>query len=151
MVMVSIDVNTSILNAVRLVRGQIEPHTAQLEIDLASGLPTIRGSESHLEDLWVNLLLNARDAVMETPEGRIQVQTILADEAYIEINISDNGQGIAPEHLERVFDPFFTTKERGVGLGLALCHDIAAAHGGSISVESNERKGTTFSTILPIS
>jgi signal transduction histidine kinase len=145
-----LDVNLSIQSAISLVAAQIEP-IARLAVDLAPGLPMIEGSEDHLAEVWINLLINARDAVGKVGDGVIKVTTGLdVNGDAIEVAVQDNGAGISAEHLERVFDPFFTTKEQGTGLGLSICHDIVTRHGGSIRVESKEGQGATFTVTLPL-
>jgi signal transduction histidine kinase len=146
-----LDVNLSIQSAISLLVAQIEPHIARLVVDLAPGLPMIEGSEEHLGEVWINLLINARDAVGKAGDGVIKVTTGFdVDGDAIEITVQDNGPGIPAEHLERIFDPFFTTKEQGTGLGLSICHDIVTRHGGSIRVESKEGQDTTFTVTLPL-
>jgi two-component system NtrC family sensor kinase len=152
LVMQPLDINLSIQGAVSLVSAQIEPHVAQLVVELTPGLPMIEASEEHLGDVWINLLINARDAVDNSGKGVIKVTTGLSAEGdAIEVTVQDNGSGIAAEHLERIFDPFFTTKDHGTGLGLSLCHDVVTQHGGSIKVESKAGQGATFTVILPLS
>jgi signal transduction histidine kinase len=145
-----LNVNDSIRNAVALIRAQIEPHIASLSLDLESNLPLVRGSSQHLEDVWLNILLNARDAVLERPDSRINVVTQLVNSAMLEIIFRDNGVGISPENLEHLFDPFFTTKDYGTGLGLSVCYDIVTHHGGTIRAESTPGGGSAFFIRLPI-
>jgi signal transduction histidine kinase len=146
-----VDVNASIRQAVDLIRVQIEPHIARLVVELAPQLPFIEASEEHLQDVWINLLLNARDAVGQSENAMIQITTKLnVEREMIEIVIEDNGMGISEEALTQIFTPFFTTKTRGTGLGLAVCYDIVRYHGGSISVKSALSQGATFIVSLPI-
>jgi PAS domain S-box-containing protein len=146
-----VDVNNSARYAIELVRAQLEPDSAQLHVDLADDLPLIYGSQHHLEDLWLNLILNARDAIQDTQSAQITVSSAL-DEAgsFVEVTVQDNGRGIPHDNLEQIFDPFFTTKSHGNGLGLAVCRDIIIKHGGDIQVESQEGQGTTLRVQLPI-
>jgi two-component system NtrC family sensor kinase len=146
-----VDVNNSARYAIELVRAQLEPDSAQLRVDLADDLPLIYGSQHHLEDLWLNLILNARDAIQDTQSAQITVSSAL-DEAgsFVEVTVQDNGRGIPHDNLEQIFDPFFTTKSHGNGLGLAVCRDIIIKHGGDIQVESQEGQGTTLRVQLPI-
>ncbi|UCC64218.1 MAG: GAF domain-containing protein, partial [Anaerolineae bacterium] len=147
-----LNVNDSLQNTITLIRSQVEP-TILLVIGLAPRLPLIEASQDHIEDVWINFLLNARDAVRDVEGGTIRVSSALnvKDQSII-VTIKDNGAGIPAEHLDRVFDPFFTTKaeRQGTGLGLSVCHDIVARHGGSIQVESAEGQGTTFVVTLPL-
>jgi len=151
--MVEIDVNASVENAITLVKAQVEPYVSRLVIELAPDLPPITASGRHLEDVvWINLLLNARDAVRDTPSGQIRVRTAYnRAERMVEVTIEDNGTGISPEDLPHIFTPFFTTKPHGTGLGLAICHDVVQRHGGIMKVESRLGAGTRFTVKLPVS
>ena len=148
-----LDINHSIQNATSLLRAQIEPNIAKLITDLTPNLPLLEASQEHLEDVWLNLLLNARDAVSDVEDGQIKVSTFLNSEGDgVVITVQDNGAGISEEDQEHIFEPFFTTKvyDRGTGLGLAICHEIIAHHGGTIYVESKKDQGTTFTIELPL-
>ncbi len=115
-----------------------------------SPLPLIPLDSDRMQQVFLNLLLNARDAIGdETEDGEISVATSLND-GEISAEIADNGIGIPPEHLHRIFDPFFTTKARGqgTGLGLAVCQSIVAAHGGQITATNKER-GCVFTITFP--
>lgn len=151
-IMQPLDMNYSLQNSVALIRAQTVPHIARLEVDLTSDLPLIEASEQHIEDVLINLLLNARDAVSSLEGGIIKVTSGLnAAGDAIKITVQDNGPGIAPNHLNHIFEPFFTTKDYGTGLGLSICHDIITRHGGQIQVDSVEGQGTTFTITLPLS
>lgn len=146
-----LDVNLSLQSPIVLARPQLDP-SIQLVIDLTPDLPPVMGSQEHLEDVWINLLLNARDAIGGSKDGTISITTSLDDEwNAVEVNISDTGAGIPAECLGRVFDPFFTTKlySNGTGLGLSICHDVVARHAGTIEAKSEELQGTTFTVRLP--
>lgn len=147
-----LDVNQSLQNAVDIVAFQIKPY-AKLIVDLAPDLPPIKASGQHLEDVvWINLLLNARDAVRGVDRvGEIRVSTTYnAEERVIEAIIQDNGIGISEANLPKIFNPFFTTKENGTGLGLSICLDVVERHGGFVRVESREGFGTRFILKLPV-
>lgn len=147
------DVNASVQNAIALVRTQVEPYISRLVIELAPDLPPITASGRHLEDVvWINLLLNARDAVRDIPNSQIRVSTAYnRAEQMVEVTIEDNGVGIRAEDLPHIFTPFFTTKPQGTGLGLAICHDVVQRHGGIMTVESQAGAGARFTVKLPIS
>jgi signal transduction histidine kinase len=145
-----VDINQSLSSALSLVQAQISP-VADLVVALQPELPPVTGSPEHLSDVWLNMLLNARDALASREDATIQVRTTLTvDGTGVLINIQDNGQGIPQEHLERVFDPFFTTKARGHGLGLPICYEVIRRHNGSITVDSRENVGTTMQIVLPL-
>ncbi|GFN22846.1 ATP-binding protein [Thermanaeromonas sp. C210] len=114
-------------------------------------LPLIKGSREQLQQVLVNLLTNARDAL--PAGGEIKITTALhGDKKEIQVDISDNGVGIPPSNLDKIFEPFFTTKTagQGTGLGLSISYAIVKKHGGKMEVSSTEGKGTTVSIKLPI-
>jgi PAS domain S-box-containing protein len=144
-----VDVNLSLTNSISLVSAQGEPGGVRFSSDLAEDLPAIQASQQHLEDAWINLLINAREAVSRSEDGAVKVSSCLLPNDTIEIRIQDNGPGISPENLERLFNPFFTTKVHGTGLGLSICHEIITRHGGTIEAKSTPGEGTTFVINLP--
>jgi signal transduction histidine kinase/sensor domain CHASE-containing protein len=149
-VMEPLDINESLKNSIALVRAQIEPHLTRLDVRLDSRLPLVNASRQHLEDVWLNLLLNARDALNTSENGMIRVTSAYdATARVIRVTVQDNGPGIAPDHLKNIFEPFFTTKDYGTGLGLAICRDVVIRHSGQISVDSIQGQGTTFTITLP--
>ena len=114
-------------------------------------LPMVLVDFDQLQQVILNLLTNAIEAV--EPGGSISITTRASDSGEkVEINVSDNGRGIDPEHLPHIFEPFYTTKEecKGVGLGLAIAFGIIKQHKGEISVHSTPGKGTTFTLRLPV-
>jgi PAS domain S-box-containing protein len=124
--------------------------SARLEMTLAPSLPAVRGSREALVQVFLNLLLNAKQALADRPEGRIRVTTRAGD-AGVEVAIEDDGRGIAADVLERIFDPFFTTKgpDEGTGLGLPIAYDIVREHRGAIEVESLPGQGAIFTVRIP--
>lgn len=144
------DINKSIQSAVALAQHEIISRGAGLTLDLSDDLPVIQASPTHIQEVWVNLIMNALDAI--TPqEGKIALSTGLRG-GDIVVSVSDNGSGIPQERLDKIFDPFYTTKpaSRGTGLGLSLAQRIVTQHGGRITVESQEGVGTTFHVFLPV-
>jgi signal transduction histidine kinase len=119
----------------------------------------VRGDSVQLEQVLLNLLINARQALLQEGQprgGSITIRADLTDEGRVKLSISDTGPGIPMENLERIFEPFFTTKtnpkrgeHRGSGLGLHICRQIVEQHGGQISVQSTLGNGTTFEIELP--
>ena len=116
--------------------------------DFDDAAPQVSADADQLQQVFLNLLLNARDAMPEG--GELRVRTF-HEEAAREVvaEVSDEGEGISADALPHVFDPFFTTKRAGAGLGLAVCYGIVTAHGGRIEVESAEGRGTTVRVSLP--
>ncbi|HEV3468578.1 MAG TPA: ATP-binding protein [Pyrinomonadaceae bacterium] len=120
----------------------------RVETEFDAGAPVVSADADQLQQVLLNLLLNARDAMPEG--GRLTVKTFYdrgAGEVVVEV--ADTGHGIAPEHLAHVFDPFFTTKPAGAGLGLAVCYGIVTAHGGQIELAADDGRGTLARVTLP--
>jgi two-component system NtrC family sensor kinase len=145
------DVNAVIQRCVRLVQHQMELAGIELHLDLAADLPPLLADGSQLEQVVLALCMNAIDAMPRG--GNLWLQTRLRPDQQIEIQVKDDGAGIAPEVLPQLFEPFFTTKEtgKGVGLGLAICRSIVERHSGRIEVQSELERGTTFTVSLPLS
>jgi PAS domain S-box-containing protein len=149
----STDLNQVIHDTLSLVEHQFKTARIEVEVDLAKGLPQIHGNPGKLQQVFLNLLLNAKDAM--PTGGRLRVAT--TSNGQVEAIISDSGSGIAPENLKRIYDPFFTTKStpkpgerRGTGLGLAVSYGIIQEHAGKIHVESAIGAGTTFHLEFPL-
>ncbi|MFA6957036.1 MAG: PAS domain S-box protein [Thermoanaerobaculia bacterium] len=145
-----IDVNDIVRGAQRLLGSRIRKATDNFRSELGPGLPSVAGNPRRLEQVVINLIQNACDALAET-RGTIVVATRQdGDEVVIEVR--DQGTGIAPEHMNHLFDPFFTTKraEGGTGLGLPISHRIVTDHGGQLLFESAPGKGTTATVRLPV-
>jgi two-component system NtrC family sensor kinase len=144
------NVNESIRKAVELVKHEIVSKNIHLNTELSSTLPLIRASQSHLQGVWVNLLLNATDA-FEEPAGEIRVTANRVGND-VQVIIADNGKGISPEHLPHIFDPFYTTKSagHGTGLGLSVCDRVIKRHNGHIQIKSEAGKGTEITVTLPV-
>lgn len=141
-----VDLSGVVEEALVLIEKQLAGEQVTLERDLASGLPAVLGSANHLEQVILNLLTNAREAM---PDGGHLRVTTRRDGGSVEVEVSDTGRGIPAEHLSRIFDPFFTTKEAGTGLGLAISYGIVREHGGTLTVHSREGVGTTFRMTIP--
>jgi C4-dicarboxylate-specific signal transduction histidine kinase len=137
--------------ALSLVQEQLRLHEIEVSIDLGPDEPVIVGNPIQLEQVFINLLTNARDAVLDSPRKAIRISASLGPEAA-EIAFLDTGHGIPPELERRIFDPFFTTKDvgKGTGLGLSITYGIVKEHGGTISVESSPGEGATFRIQLPL-
>ena len=150
---VPVDVNEAVERALDLASYQLQRQGVELHRDLSQGLPPVSGDPDQLNQVFVNLLINAMQA-MERMEmqSRIEVRTYaLGANGEVGIDIRDHGPGV-PEHLRgRIFDPFFTTKPVGVGtgVGLSVCHGMVTAHGGTISVEDAPGGGALFRVRLP--
>lgn len=114
------------------------------------GQTTIMADQMLLRQLFLNLLLNALDAMDDGGTIRVRTEVKAQRNRYMEIRVSDTGRGIENSHIDRIFDPFFSTKERGTGLGLAIVSTVVGVHGGFIDVDSKAGEGTTFIIGLPM-
>lgn len=147
----AVEIPALIEEATQLVQRELTRAQVELRIEIEPGLPPIVGDRIQLQQVVVNLMVNAGQA-MEGHDGK-RLLTIAAGQssaASIEIAMRDTGPGISTENIECLFDPFFTTKPEGMGMGLAICRTTAEAHGGRLSVESPPGGGATFRLILPV-
>ena len=121
-----------------------------IEVAIEEDLPPLAADPDQLQQVFVNLLLNACDASQEG--DRVLVRACRTREEQVQIEVVDRGCGIAPEHMNTVFDPFFTTKKRGegTGLGLPIAASIVRNHGGQINLSSTPGKGTTATVLWPV-
>jgi two-component system NtrC family sensor kinase len=143
-----VDVNHVVEETLSLVAHPLRTSQIQIVKQLATGLPPVRGSANKLQQVFLNLFLNARDAM--PGGGMLEIRTA-AHNGSVEIEVVDTGAGIAREHIHRIFDPFFTTKAagRGTGLGLSVSYGIIKEHAGKIDVRSTPGKGTSFHVEFP--
>lgn len=146
-----VDFNKVVEEALLFVRHELDARAIQLSIELGAHLPRVRGDRVQLQQVVVNLLVNAIQALSSggTAEARIDIVTASGAKDEVAVAIRDNGPGIAPEHLGSIFGSFFTTKKDGIGIGLAICQSIIAAHGGAISAASRPGGGASFRFTLP--
>lgn len=142
-----VDLGGSIRTVVSFLKGK-QPAGAELDVALPAEPVRVRGDRDQLNQVITNLLNNAYDAL--NGPGRVEVR-LAAEPKWVHVTVRDNGVGIPPEVRGHLFEPFFTTKPegKGTGLGLAICHGIVQSHGGTIEVESELGKGSTFSVHLP--
>jgi PAS domain S-box-containing protein len=142
------DVNKVLDDTIQLLEPQLRSASFEVIRHYGEQLPSAYGSASKLQQVFMNLILNARDAM--PLGGRLTIQTRLVDTSLV-VDFRDTGVGIAPENIARIYDPFFTTKEvgQGTGLGLALSYGIIQEHGGRIFVESRPGEGAHFTIKLP--
>ena len=146
-----VDVNDVVRDVVDLAHGEILSRRINLTSRLTPEVPLVQGDRIQLQQVLLNLILNACDAMGETEAGRRQL--VLATEltdGFVQLAVSDGGPGIPESQLERVFEPFVTFREQGLGLGLAISRSIVSDHGGSIRAENNADGGATFRCFLPV-
>ena len=144
-----VDVNSTLKQTIDLLKNHAITNNIEIRTELSDDLPIIASDQSQLQQVFLNLITNAIDAIGS--EGLIEVTSRQVD-SFINVDITDNGPGIPEDKQKKVFDPFFTTKEtgKGTGLGLWVSYDIIAKMGGTISLKSEEGEGTTFTVEIPI-
>jgi two-component system NtrC family sensor kinase len=147
--LVEVDLNTVLEDTLTLVQHPFR--TAQVNVvrTYQDTLPAVLGSTTRLQQVFLNLFMNARDAMPSG--GMLEVRTI-SHNGSVEVEVTDTGGGIPTEHLNRIFDPFFTTKAmgRGTGLGLSVSYGIIKEHAGKVEVRSTPGKGTSFRLEFPV-
>ena len=146
-----VDMNEVVKAALDLLAGHLKKQTKEVRVELNHNLPAVKGSFQRMEQVVVNLLQNACQALPDK-SCRIALQTsYIRSQGRVVVKISDEGVGIQPEHLDRIFDPFFTTKSDsgGTGLGLSVCATIAKEHRGKLTFSSKVGQGTVVQLSLP--
>ena len=145
------DLNVAIDEVLVMVRNAIENHRVAVRTCLMEGEATVSGDRVQLQQVVLNLILNAMEAMSSVEEGarELSISTELSQPNGLLVAISDSGPGIDPEHLDRVFAPFYTTKTSGMGMGLSICRSIIDAHGGRLWAEANRPRGAIFRFTLP--
>jgi two-component system sensor kinase FixL len=130
----------------------LQDHGVAVQYHLEPKLPPVIGDRAQLQQVIVNLFVNARDAIdaADPPQRVIAITTHSSANNMVELSVTDSGAGAAEDVIARVFDPFFTTKDDGMGLGLSICRTIVGAHGGRIWAEPSAAAGLTFHCTLPI-
>jgi PAS domain S-box-containing protein len=150
--LVPLSVSAMVEETAALLRSDALARGVSLEVETDAELPVIRGDKVHLSQVLINLVVNAMDAVADQapPRRKVTLQSRTAEAGWVELIVTDNGHGIAPETLSKVFDPFFTTKENGMGMGLSVSRTIVQAHGGRISADNAPHGGAVFRVMLPV-
>ena len=145
--------NDVLEDTLEFTAGQLSSHGVSISTDLIDGLPQVVGDRNQLQQVFANIIMNARNAV--NADGTIQVSTELVPGrdrgGEIKVTVKDNGCGISEANLERIFEPFFTTQKvgDGTGLGLSVSYGIVREHGGDIEVETAVGQGSAFAVLLP--
>jgi PAS domain S-box-containing protein len=146
----ALDLNGVAAGVLQLVRNEAARRRVELASELAPDLPAVPGDRVHLEQVLLNLVLNAMEAMgdAQRPVSRITVRTARVG-AEVEVTVTDSGHGVDPSDLPKIFDSFFTTKKEGMGLGLSIARSILEGHGGRIWAENGQEGGATFHFIIP--
>lgn len=144
-----LQVNDVVQDVMRLINSDLLNRNVSTTLDLASDLPAVNGDRVQLQQVLLNLVINACDAMEDNKAPRSLTIRTRASDASIEVLVSDVGRGIPQEDLERVFTPFVTSKLQGMGLGLAVCRTIIQSHNGSLWATNNPTQGSTLHVLLP--
>jgi signal transduction histidine kinase len=146
--LLAVDIGRSIHGAVRLLERGLTTQGITVEMEIEDDLPAIEANPNRLQQVFFNLISNARDAM---PDGGTLRIRAWRDPTAIHVSVQDTGQGIPKENLKRVMEPFFTTKKDGTGLGLSICRSILWESNGKLRIESEPGKGTAVFVDFPLS
>jgi two-component system sensor kinase FixL len=148
----TLDLASLIRDVVALLHSDAILQNVQIALELDDSLPPVWGDRVQLQQVMLNIMLNAFDAMRECPadERKVKVRAEPHGAALIKVAVNDCGTGLTSEQLDRIFQPFFTTKRDGLGMGLSITRSIIEAHGGRLWAENNADHGATFSFTLPI-
>jgi two-component system sensor kinase FixL len=146
-----LDVNHLVQEVLDLVQGEFLLRKIELKTSFCNDLPQVHGDHVQLQQLLLNLVLNACEAMQGSgrPERVLSVDTHHGSDGTVQILLSDTGPGIPQALLDKIFEPLYTTKPNGLGLGLSICRKIAASHGGTLSAHSEQGTGSSFRCTLP--
>jgi C4-dicarboxylate-specific signal transduction histidine kinase len=148
-----LDINELVMETIALTRGDLVKEGVLLQTEFSGGLPPTRGDRVQLQQVIMNLIKNAAEAMSNVEEGtrELQIATAKDRDNAILLTVGDSGPKLKPAALDRFFQAFYSTKPSGMGIGLSICRSIVEAHGGRIWATSNQPRGTTFHIILPAS
>jgi len=147
-----VEINEAILEVIALTRGEVLQNGVSVRTQLAEGLPLIQADRVQLQQVILNLIVNAVEAMSGASEGARELLIATSGDAShgVLVSLRDSGPGLDAANLERLFDAFYTTKSSGLGMGLSICHSIIEAHGGRIWAGANEPRGAAFHFTLPL-
>ena len=143
-----LDGNATIREIIEMLRVEANRYKISMNADLAADLPLIMSDRVQLQQVLMNLILNAIEAMKETG-GSVSIESRLNQEVFLQISVSDTGPGLPKEKLDKIFEPFFTTKPKGSGMGLAISRSIIESQGGRLWASANRGCGATFHFTLP--
>jgi PAS domain S-box-containing protein len=146
-----LDINETIVETIALTRSEMRHHCILLQTELANGLPSIWGDRVQLQQVILNLIVNAIEAMSEVSEGsrELLISTSADGPDGVIVTVRDSGPGLKPESLGHLFDPFYTSKPAGMGMGLSICRSIIEVHGGRVWAAANLLQGASFHFSLP--
>lgn len=147
-----VNLNELVRNVMELAQADVRRHGIQAVLDLAEPLPSVFADPIQIEQVILNLLRNAMDAMEKTAveERSLRISTFVKDDGVVGLSVQDTGTGLSPEDIDQLFTPFYTTKPEGMGLGLSISQSIVEAHGGSMQAIINPQGGATFEFTLPV-
>ena len=147
-----LEINEAILEIATLTRAAMSEHGVLLKMQLSEGLPHILGDRIQLQQVIMNLIMNAIEAMSEVSEGlrELLIRTSETESGGVLVAVSDTGPGLAADEPDRLFEAFYTTKSSGLGMGLSICRSIVQNHGGRLWAASNEPRGAVFCMMLPV-
>ena len=148
----SVDLNEVVMDALRMASPDAVLRSCQLETSLDANLPAIDGDPVQLQQVLLNLVINAFDAMRDTPPSsrKVLIATQSNGDGTVRTSVRDHGVGISEDMRDRLFDPFFSTKTEGLGMGLAIVRSIVEAHGGTITAENADGGGARFEFVLRV-
>jgi C4-dicarboxylate-specific signal transduction histidine kinase len=148
----SLQVDEIVLEALQFLRHELQALGTRVALDIAPALPSVHADRTQLQQVIVNLVINAAQAMAQGGAAvrDVRMSARMASPAELELVVEDSGPGIAPEHMGRLFQSFFSTKSNGMGMGLAICRSIVEAHGGHIAAANKSDSGARFSITLPV-
>lgn len=146
------DINEALLEVIHLTHGEAEKNSISVQTQLAQALPPVHGDRIQLQQVLLNLIINAVEAMSGVSEGSREVLISSANDPAggVLVTVRDAGPGLSPESFDRLFDAFYTTKPSGIGMGLSICRSIVEAHGGRIWASRGVGAGATFQFTLPL-
>jgi C4-dicarboxylate-specific signal transduction histidine kinase len=146
-----VEINEAVLEIVELIRREIAKNTISVQMQLAESLPAVKGDRVQLQQVILNLLINAVEAMSGMSEGsrELLISTRETESEGVLVAVRDSGPGLAPESIDQLFESFYTTKPDGLGMGLSICHSIIEAHQGRLWATANVPRGAVFQFTLP--
>jgi C4-dicarboxylate-specific signal transduction histidine kinase len=146
-----VDLNSAIRDVMEMTRTEVVENGVSVETELADGLPLVQGNRVELQQVMLNLIVNAVEAMKGVGRGsrELRIKTTASEDNEVLVSVRDTGPGLPPTSLKNLFKAFHTTKPDGLGLGLSICRAIVEAHGGRVWAKANARRGAVFEFALP--
>lgn len=144
-----IDINKLVFTVLAIVRHELQKHRVELRTELDKSLPTLEGDRVQLQQVVLNLVINAIEAMQSVAPRILSIRSGVSKPNIVHVTVEDTGTGVDPSNHDHIFNPMFTTKERGMGIGLSICHSIIESHNGRIWATRGIDKGSIFQFELP--